>query len=143
MNAAIPKTISRKIKTIGAYRGNVWGGLQFSNYIRAQSDVKNDWVERAPGVFRAFDLAHFSGNYRGIAAALKPHIDARPDQKTVLYAWRQYPRQGRPPVIYGGTLTDEYGRVIARRITGKRYSQAAAIVAALESAAGITSGGDA
>lgn len=90
----------------GLMTGNVWGGVQFSNYIRAYAETECNGFENPPGHLRKFDLDYFK--------SLPSHIREAVEKETrtvkgILYEYRHHTSDG-----CGGHIKHLHGWILTR-----------------------------
>lgn len=135
----VPAVIRRMVADGYAGRGNVWGTLQYSGFIRPHCATECNGFKREPGQLRAFDLKPFRDNFP-LALRLANRY-AHAQESLVLYAWkraRPY-SDGGGTIVYGATIADEHHVILSRLIDPPRYAKNAAVVHYLERAAGLRS----
>lgn len=119
------KRIARLAAEQGVYTGNVWSGLQYSNFIRSEHETECNGFTNPPGKLRDFDLKPYR-EYHPFALALAERYK---NTTTILYVWRTR------HATYGATITDQHNRILDRII--RRGPGFDATVRDLEAAAGL------
>lgn len=85
----------------GMSSGNVWGGTQFSNYIRAFTETECNGFTNAPGHLQTFDLNFFKD---GLPHRVKERVKEYARTKSViLYEFRHW--VGERKVVHGYIIT--------------------------------------
>lgn len=119
MNKRLSKLVNEDCVGVG----NVWSNVQFSNYIRPDSETECNGFHFPRGKLREADLKPYR-EHHPFAVRLADHCK---NVECVLYVWRtKY-------AVYGATLTDTAHRILRRCVrTGPGFTDA---VLGLEAAA--------
>lgn len=99
------KTFNKYIVSIG--HGNVWGGGQYSNYIRPYSKLECNGRTNAPGHLRQFDLQHYKLSWN-----VRSWLDKNKEVYIILYEFYHYSK-GKKRI---------HGHVIEEVKTGKFHA---------------------
>lgn len=104
--------------------GNVWGGVQFSQYIRPTNEVACNGATFPPGHLRDYDLKPFNlGRFPYVLKAVKEYADA--GKQVILYKFRHF--HGQREIINGFVITDSRHRLLKKFYTGPTYKSMSVI----------------
>ena len=110
------KTFNKQCDCIST--GNVWGGVQFSQYIRPTNEVECNGATFPLGHLRDYDLKPFRLSYfPHVRKAVMEYADA--GIQTILYKFRHF--NGQKEIIHGFVITDSRHHLLKKFVTGPTY----------------------
>lgn len=121
------KTFNRQCDCIST--GNVWGHVQFSQYIRPTNEVTCNGATFPPGHLRDYDLKPFRlGLFPQVRKAIMKYADK--GLQTILYKFRHF--NGEREIIHGFVITDAQHRLLRKFVTGPTYKSQSVIEEAIK-----------
>jgi len=109
--------------------GNVWGIVQFSQYIRPTNEVECNGHIFKPGELRDYDLRPFAlHQFPAVRKAVMEYADA--GQKIILYKFRHF--NGQRETVHGFVITDPNYRLLKKFVTGPTYKSWSVIEEAIK-----------
>ena len=118
---SLHKTFNKQIDCIS--HGNVWGDVQYSNYIRAYTETECNGFTSPEGHLQKFDLESFY-NLRVPSYILDQVKELTHNQKGILYLFKHFNKGER--VLDGLVLTNanyDNPKVIQVWYLGRNYKQ--------------------
>lgn len=104
--------------------GNVWGGVQFSQYIRPTNEVECNGATFPSGHLRDYDLKPFNlGRFPYVLKAVKEYADA--GKQVILYKFRHF--NGERETVHGFVITDTNYYLLKKFYTGPTYKSISVI----------------
>jgi hypothetical protein len=121
------KTFNRQCDLITT--GNVWGVVQFSQFIRPTNEVECNGATFKPGELRDFDLKPFSlHQFPSVRKAVMEYANA--GKKIILYKFRHF--NGQKEIIHGFVITDANYKLLKKFITRPTYKSWSVIEEAIK-----------
>lgn len=104
--------------------GNVWGGVQFSQYIRPTNETECNGATFPPGQLRDYDLRPFGlHQFPRVLEAVMEYADA--GRPVILYKFRHF--NGERETVHGFVITDTNYHLLKKFYTGPTYKSISVI----------------
>ena len=107
------KTFDRQADMIST--GNVWGDVQFSNFIRGKKDVECNNCPFLVGQLQDCDLKHFKDLPQFIRTVVKDTLSGK--DSGILYEYRHWVKGHK--AVHGYIFTDSNYKLINKWVTNK------------------------
>ena len=109
--------------------GNVWGRVQFSQYIRPTNETTCNGATFEPGELRNYDLKPFYlGQFPSVRKAVMEYANA--GREIILYKFRHF--NGESETVHGFVITDTNYQLLKKFVTGPTYKSMSVIEEAIK-----------